>query len=64
MQVEMPHPTSGTVSLVANPLRLSETPVTYRTAPPTLGAQTRDVLTERLGMSPEEIDRLAATGII
>ena len=64
MQVEMPHPTSGTVSLVANPLRLSETPVTYRTAPPTLGAQTREVLTERLGMSSEEIDRLTATGII
>jgi len=64
MQVEMSHPTSGTVSLVANPLRLSETPVTYRTAPPTLGEQTRDVLTERLGMSPEEIDRLTATGII
>ena len=64
MQVEMPHPTSGTVSLVANPLRLSETPVAYRTAPPTLGEQTRDVLTERLGMSPEEIDRLTAIGII
>jgi crotonobetainyl-CoA:carnitine CoA-transferase CaiB-like acyl-CoA transferase len=64
MQVEMPHPTSGTVSLVANPLRLSETPVTYRTAPPTLGEQTRDVLTERLGMSPEEIDRLTAIGIV
>ncbi len=64
MRVEMPHPTSGTVSLVANPLRLSQTPVTYRTAPPTLGEQTRDVLTERLGMSPEEIDRLTAIGII
>jgi crotonobetainyl-CoA:carnitine CoA-transferase CaiB-like acyl-CoA transferase len=64
MQVDMPHPTSGTVSLVANPLRLSETPVTYRTAPPILGAQTRDVLTERLGMSSEEIDRLTAAGII
>jgi crotonobetainyl-CoA:carnitine CoA-transferase CaiB-like acyl-CoA transferase len=49
---------------VANPLRLSETPVTYRTAPPTLGAQTREVLTQRLGMSDEEIDRLRAAGII
>jgi crotonobetainyl-CoA:carnitine CoA-transferase CaiB-like acyl-CoA transferase len=64
LQVDMPHPTSGTVSLVANPLRLSETPVTYRTAPPILGAQTRAVLTERLGMSSEEIDRLTAIGII
>jgi crotonobetainyl-CoA:carnitine CoA-transferase CaiB-like acyl-CoA transferase len=64
MQVDLPHPVSGSVSLVANPLRFSETPVTYRTAPPTLGAQTREVLIERLGMSPADIDRLGATGII
>ncbi|HWJ35956.1 MAG TPA: CaiB/BaiF CoA-transferase family protein [Steroidobacteraceae bacterium] len=64
MQVELPHPVSGTVSLVANPLRLSETPASYRTAPPILGAQTREVLMERLGMSAEQIDRLSADGII
>jgi crotonobetainyl-CoA:carnitine CoA-transferase CaiB-like acyl-CoA transferase len=64
MKVDMPHPVSGSVSLVANPLRLSETPVTYRTAPPTLGAQTEEVLTQRLGMSREDIDRLRAAGII
>jgi crotonobetainyl-CoA:carnitine CoA-transferase CaiB-like acyl-CoA transferase len=64
MQVEMPHPIAGTVSLVANPLRFSETPVTYRTAPPTLGADTRDVLTRQLALSASQIDELAAKGII
>jgi len=64
MQVDMPHPISGQVSLVASPLRLSETPVTYRSAPPTLGAQTREVLAERLGLSGDEIDRLATAGIV
>ena len=64
MKVDMPHPTSGSVSLVANPLRLSETPVTYRTAPPTLGAQTEEVLTQRLGLSAEDIHRLRASGVI
>jgi crotonobetainyl-CoA:carnitine CoA-transferase CaiB-like acyl-CoA transferase len=64
MKVDMPHPTSGTVSLVASPLRLSETPVTYRTAPPTLGAQTDEVLRQRLGLSTAEIDRLRAAGVI
>jgi crotonobetainyl-CoA:carnitine CoA-transferase CaiB-like acyl-CoA transferase len=64
MQVVMPHPLSGTVSLVANPLRLSETPVTYRAAPPLLGAQTSEVLHERLGMTTEEIDALSAKGIV
>lgn len=64
MKVDMPHPTSGAVSLVANPLRLSETPVTYRTAPPRLGAQTQEVLTQRLGLSAQDIERLRAAGII
>ncbi|MDP9065643.1 MAG: CoA transferase [Pseudomonadota bacterium] len=64
MQIAMPHPTSGTVALVANPLRLSQTPVSYRNAPPLLGAQTADVLAERLSMSVEEIAKLRADGVI
>jgi len=64
MQIELPHPVAGTVSLVANPLRLSETPVTYRSAPPTLGAQTHEVLAERLAMSAADIEELRAKGII
>ena len=64
MRIELPHPVAGSVSLVANPLRLSETPVTYRSAPPTLGAHTREVLGERLAMSSADIDGLIAKGII
>lgn len=64
MRIELPHPVAGTVSLVANPLRLSETPVTYRSAPPPLGAQTTEVLAQRLAMSPAEIETLRAKGII
>jgi crotonobetainyl-CoA:carnitine CoA-transferase CaiB-like acyl-CoA transferase len=64
MRVDMPHAAAGTVSLVANPLRFSETPVSYRTAPPTLGEQTRAVLTERLGMTAGDMQRLAAAGVI
>jgi crotonobetainyl-CoA:carnitine CoA-transferase CaiB-like acyl-CoA transferase len=64
MQVELPHPLAGTVPLVANPLRLSATPVTYRSAPPILGADTREVLAQRLGLPPSELDALAAKGVI
>jgi crotonobetainyl-CoA:carnitine CoA-transferase CaiB-like acyl-CoA transferase len=64
MQIDLPHPVAGRVSLVANPLRLSETPVTYRSAPPPLGAQTREVLAERLAMSAADIAALRARGII
>jgi len=64
MRINLPHPIAGTVSLVANPLRLSQTPVTYRSAPPPLGAQTREVLAELLAMSSAAIDALHAKGII
>lgn len=64
MRVEISHAAGGTVSLVANPLRLSETPVSYRSAPPPLGAQTREVLMERLGLSAGEFAELRAKGIV
>ncbi len=64
LRVELPHPVAGVVPLVGNPLRLSETPVTYRTAPPPLGAQTLEVLGERLGMSREQLAALRSRGII
>lgn len=64
MRVEIPHPVAGTVSLVANPLRLSETPVSYRSSPPPLGAQTRQVLMERLNLSAADVEELRAKGIV
>ena len=54
----------ATVQLVANPVRMSATPPTYRRAPPRLGADTRDVLRERLGLSDGEIDLLESGGVI
>jgi crotonobetainyl-CoA:carnitine CoA-transferase CaiB-like acyl-CoA transferase len=47
--VQLPHPTAGTVKQVASPLRLSETPVTYRRSPPTLGQHSADVVEDWLG---------------
>jgi len=38
--------------------------VSYRNAPPPLGAQTREILTQRLSMSAADIDELQAKGII
>ncbi len=64
MQIELAHPLAGSVPMVANPLRLSATPVSYRSAPPTLGAHTRAVLEEKLGLSAAQIGELATKGII
>lgn len=66
MRISMPHPKagSGSVDLIGNPLRFSETPVSYRRAPPVLGQHTDEVLAELLDMDDTERDALAADGII
>ena len=42
----------GSVGLLANPLKFSGTPVTYRHAPPRLDEHARSVLSDWLGVSP------------
>ena len=64
LRKDMPHPLAGKVPTVANPIRLSATPVEYRLAPPLLGQHTREVLQQVLGLSEERIRALAADGII
>jgi len=49
---------------VASPLRLSVTPATYALPPPDLGADTRTVLRERLGLSDAQMQVLATQGVI
>lgn len=49
MRIELPHPVAGAVPLVANPIRMSASPVSYRHAPPALGEHTGEVLDEWLG---------------
>jgi crotonobetainyl-CoA:carnitine CoA-transferase CaiB-like acyl-CoA transferase len=63
LRVELPHPLSGSVPGVANPIKMSATPPQARTAPPLLGQHTREVLREH-GYRDGEIDELAARGII
>jgi crotonobetainyl-CoA:carnitine CoA-transferase CaiB-like acyl-CoA transferase len=48
--VEMLHATGAKMTLIANPVRLSETPADYRLAPPLLGQHTQEVLGTWLGL--------------
>ena len=64
MQVDVPHPLSGTVPLVANPIKYSRTPLDYEVPPPLLGQHTAEVLRDLLGKSDAEITALKAAGII
>jgi crotonobetainyl-CoA:carnitine CoA-transferase CaiB-like acyl-CoA transferase len=53
--VELEHPVLGAVRSIANPIRLSSTPVSYRLPPPFLGEHSMQILSE-LSYSPEEIE--------
>ena len=50
MVVQMRHGSGQTVKVIANPVRLSETPADYRLPPPLLGEHTDAVLSDRLGL--------------
>lgn len=61
--VEQTHPRVGPIRSIASPVRLSESPPTYRLPPPALGEHTDAILAE-LGMDAEAIARLRQGGDI
>ena len=66
MKVSVPHETAkgGSVDLIGNPINLSDTPIRYRHAPPSLGQHTDEVLMEILGLSEEQLAKLHESGLI
>jgi crotonobetainyl-CoA:carnitine CoA-transferase CaiB-like acyl-CoA transferase len=66
MRISLHHPVAanGHVDLIGNPLKFSDTPVTYQGAPPTLGQHSRDVLQGLLGLSDDALATLTASGVI
>ena len=64
LRIEMPHPLAGKVPLVANPIRLSGTPVAYRRAPPTLGQHTDEVLAQWLKLDAAAVATLKQNRIV
>jgi crotonobetainyl-CoA:carnitine CoA-transferase CaiB-like acyl-CoA transferase len=63
MIAEVQHPTIGKARVINSPVKLSDTPPSVRTAPPTLGQHTVAVLTE-LGYDRQEIDGFKTAGVI
>jgi crotonobetainyl-CoA:carnitine CoA-transferase CaiB-like acyl-CoA transferase len=64
MRLDLPHPALGSVPSVANPIKYSATPLSYRSAPPMLGADTDEILRDILGIAPAEIARMRKAGIV
>jgi len=58
------HPVLGPWNWVTTPLRFSKTQLSIRTPAPEIGEHTDQVLTDYLGTSPEELDRLRSDGVI
>jgi len=64
LAVSLPHALAGSVPQVASPIRLSGTPVEYRSAPPLLGEHTETVLAQVLGLDSAGIQRLREAGVL
>ena len=58
------HSTLGAVRVLGMPIKLSDTPGAVRTAPPTLGQHTDQILRTDLSLTDAEIARLRATGAV
>lgn len=64
LMIEVPHERAGTVKLVGNPARYSETPIDSYRAPPELGRHTEEILLSLLGKTASEVNALRQEGVI
>jgi len=64
MVIEVPHPSAGSVRLVASPLKIPTAPPVVRLPPPMLGEHTAEILREILGFDDKSIQDLRETQAI
>lgn len=64
LRLDLPNALGSSTPQVASPLRLSATPVAYRSAPPLLGQHTEALLQRLLGMSETQVAELREAGVI
>jgi crotonobetainyl-CoA:carnitine CoA-transferase CaiB-like acyl-CoA transferase len=64
LRLDLPHPLSGSVPGVRNPVLFSRSELEYERPPPLLGADTDEVLQQRLGLDPGAVAALRARGIV
>ena len=64
MFVEMDHPVAGKMTITGSQLKLSKTPVTFRTPAPILGQYNKEIYEDLLGMSREQIEEYREEGVL
>ena len=58
------HPSLGPIPVLANPMRMSASPIRYEVPPPRLGEHTDAVLRQRLAMADAQLAALRERGVI
>ena len=58
------HPSAGPITVMGVPIKLHATPGEVKTAPPTLGQHTGEVLKQLLGLDSAAIERLRSDGTV
>ena len=64
MVAEMQHPSAGVVKGIKSAMHLSQTPLDAYAPPPMLGEHTREILTDVLGYSASDFDRLVRDKVV
>jgi crotonobetainyl-CoA:carnitine CoA-transferase CaiB-like acyl-CoA transferase len=64
MVISIPHPSAGTVRMVASPLKIPTAPTEVRFPPPRLGEHTEQVLCDLLGYDQQAVQRLRDAQVI
>jgi len=64
MRQSLPHSAGVDAPSVANPIRLSKTPIRFGRSAPILGEDNQAILKGRLGLSDERISELKARGVV
>jgi len=64
MFIDLEHAKAGKVRTVNNPIKFSLTPTERKTAAPTLGQHSREILSKILGLTDAQIDELINGGVV
>ena len=64
MPITMAHDADPALKLIGSPIKMSESPVSYRHPPPRLGEHTEEVLTELLALDAEAVAGLRRRGVV
>jgi formyl-CoA transferase len=64
MVISIPHPSAGTIRMVASPLKIPTAPIEVRFPPPMLGEHTDQILCDVLGYDQQTIQRLRDAQVI